>query len=201
MIRAGIDNDEDFDFDCIVCFDSFSSVGDAHIPMMLVECGHNVCSSCLVVLPKKACPMCRSPIIFKAMPNRLVVTLLENRNKLQKDFVIRAQLHLEAEERLNGLLNNKERDNVNLKTALRTIAHKRADLETELREANRKVAELESTLAARIEKEERISKMENNLFAIGKKAVEHYTVKNPYPGCASVRDGNMAVISMNYVLY
>ncbi|MBX9637247.1 MAG: hypothetical protein K2Q45_06820 [Nitrosomonas sp.] len=197
-VAASVD---DSDFDCIVCFDAFcSGDADTHVPMMLVDCGHNVCSSCLVALPKKACPMCRTPIIFKAMPNRLLVTLLEKRNKMKKDleFFQGRLWNVEIEnEQLEALLLKSQRQHDDLKTALRSVAHKKAELEIE----NNK---LKKDLGDRLERDERISAIESKLFNIGRKALEeeHHEIK-VYPGCGAVRNGNMTTIGMtiNYVMY
>ena len=197
MESASVD---DNDFDCIVCFDAFcSGDADAHVPMMLVDCGHTVCSSCLVALPKKACPMCRTLIIFKAMPNRLVVTLLEKRNKMKKDleFFQGRLRNVEIEnEQLEALLLKNQRQNDDLKTALSSIAHKKSQLEIEN-------AKLKKDLGDRLERDERISGIESKLFDLGRKALEEDHERKVYPGCGAVRNGNMKTIGMtiDYVMY
>jgi hypothetical protein len=61
--------------ECIVCFDPFDA--NKHQPMMLVDCGHSLCSSCLTSWSDKTCPLCRVYIENKPMLNRLVLSMLE----------------------------------------------------------------------------------------------------------------------------
>jgi hypothetical protein len=60
---------------CLVCFEKYDN--DKRRPFTLYPCSHTICLNCLIYLPQRFCPSCRS-LISDSKPNYGLIDLLLN---------------------------------------------------------------------------------------------------------------------------
>lgn len=187
-----MDEDNVSEFECPICLDPFC---EATKPMMLVDCGHNVCESCLINLPKRICPLCRAPIIFKSMPNRLVVSLLEKR-KVDR----RAVIDLASKFQMVQIANEQ------MKHAILSMAQERADLQKKNHDLKWSVDyHLQTIMEVTDEKHSMAQKLAHLEKEVEELRIEQQKflfhceeAVNSYSGCNDVRNGKML---LNYIIY
>ncbi len=62
---------------CKICFEQYNK--NKHKPVILMQCGHSVCITCLNELTTFLCPICREQIIT-SKPNYDLIYFLFNTN-------------------------------------------------------------------------------------------------------------------------
>jgi len=66
---------------CKICFEQYNK--NKHKPVILMQCGHSICITCLNELTTFLCPICREQIIT-SKPNYDLIDLLEQATNQQQ---------------------------------------------------------------------------------------------------------------------
>ncbi len=75
---------------CKICFEQYNK--NKHKPVILMQCGHSVCITCLNELTTFLCPICREQIIT-SKPNYDLIDLLEQATNQQQQQQVTKSFH------------------------------------------------------------------------------------------------------------
>lgn len=72
---------------CENCQNKFD---DRFIPMILYDCQHTICSSCLKMITSKICPYsdCKTPLKTKPIENKAVLKVIDEHKEIIKNVSI-----------------------------------------------------------------------------------------------------------------